>query len=194
MTRENCQMTNEPDKNMTHELKPCPFCESDKQAVFPPTCTEKSVYDPTDRPYPVVQCSGCGAKAVGKNWDQSCKSAWAAWNRRALSAAKGEPVDEEPGETISAYEFMAREFDRLAVLRKMWSADEVANIIRRMAVPSPTENRQAKSEPVAVKALVPSKRLEQLIGSGEATSSETHDMAVELILHRRALASEPAKR
>ena len=32
---------------------------------------------------------------------------------------------------ISPYEFMAREFERLAVLRKMWSAHEVAAIIRR---------------------------------------------------------------
>ena len=32
---------------------------------------------------------------------------------------------------ISPYEWLAREFDRLAILRKMWSAGEVAAIIRR---------------------------------------------------------------
>ncbi|TGQ11196.1 hypothetical protein EN858_14835 [Mesorhizobium sp. M4B.F.Ca.ET.215.01.1.1] len=33
-------------------------------------------------------------------------------------------------ETISPYEWMAQEFDRLAVLRKMWTALEVAATIR----------------------------------------------------------------
>ena len=32
---------------------------------------------------------------------------------------------------ISPYEWMAREFDRLAILRKMWSAHEVAATLRR---------------------------------------------------------------
>ncbi len=32
---------------------------------------------------------------------------------------------------IGPYEFMAREFERLAVLRKMWSANEVAKILRQ---------------------------------------------------------------
>lgn len=40
---------------------------------------------------------------------------------------------------VSAYEFMAREFDRLAILRKMWSGGEVAGIIRRMAIEDPRE-------------------------------------------------------
>lgn len=40
---------------------------------------------------------------------------------------------------ISPYEFMAREFDRLAILRKMWSAGEVAAIIRKHEIPTPPE-------------------------------------------------------
>lgn len=39
---------------------------------------------------------------------------------------------------------------------------------------------------IEVKALVPTERLEQLIGSGDPTSAEVHDMAVELINRRSA--------
>lgn len=51
---------------------------------------------------------------------------------------------QEADETVSAYDFMAQEFDRLAILRKMWGADEVAATIRRMAIPSQTEFRPAE--------------------------------------------------
>jgi hypothetical protein len=37
----------------------------------------------------------------------------------------------DPEETISPYEWLAQEFDRLAILRKMWTALEVAAMIRR---------------------------------------------------------------
>lgn len=50
--------------------------------------------------------------------------------RTALTAAlgaAGEPLADE----ISPYEWMAQEFERLAVLRKMWTALEVAAILRR---------------------------------------------------------------
>lgn len=43
---------------------------------------------------------------------------------------------------ISPYEFMAREFERLAILRKMWSAAEVAKIIRRYDI-----ERQGERDP-----------------------------------------------
>ncbi|WP_457659543.1 hypothetical protein [Sinorhizobium medicae] len=39
---------------------------------------------------------------------------------------------------------------------------------------------------IEVKALVPTGRLDQLIGSVDPTSAEIHDMAVELILWRRS--------
>lgn len=50
----------------------------------------------------------------------------------------------------------------------------------------------AAPQPMAVKALVPSERLEVIFGKGEASPSEVHDMAVELILRRRALTAPPA--
>jgi hypothetical protein len=37
----------------------------------------------------------------------------------------------DPEETTSPYEWLAQEFDRLAILRKMWTALEVAAMIRR---------------------------------------------------------------
>ncbi|ASQ10188.1 hypothetical protein CDO22_17960 [Sinorhizobium meliloti] len=43
-----------------------------------------------------------------------------------------------------------------------------------------------------VKALVPTERLDQLIGSGDPTSAEIHDMAVELILWRRSCLADKA--
>ena len=45
------------------------------------------------------------------------------WERKQIMTAENNE--------ISPYEWMAQEFDRLAVLRKMWSAAEVAAIIRR---------------------------------------------------------------
>jgi hypothetical protein len=46
--------------------------------------------------------------------------------------AASEPVfDADGDEIISPYEWMAQEFERLAVLRKMWTALEVAEVIRR---------------------------------------------------------------
>ena len=42
---------------------------------------------------------------------------------------------------VSPYEWMAQEFDRLAILRKMWSADEVAAILRRHDIERDTQPR-----------------------------------------------------
>lgn len=52
------------------------------------------------------------------------------------------------------------------------------------ALRSPPEPVRDAPEPV--KELVPTQRLDQLIGSGDPSSAEIHDMAVELILRRRA--------
>lgn len=46
----------------------------------------------------------------------------------------------------------------------------------------------------AIKPLVPTERLDQLIGSGDPTSAETHDMAVELILWRQSKAADEIER
>jgi Lar family restriction alleviation protein len=73
------------------DLKPCPFCGSEKQNVFPPTCTIDDPYDPADRAYPIVSCYGCFTDVPGKDWDRSQKTAVEKWNTRAaLSLAKSE--------------------------------------------------------------------------------------------------------
>ena len=61
---------------MTHELKPCPFCGGNARLMRgSPGC----VY---------VKCDGCQATSD----DRFEAVAIAAWNRRALSAAKSEPL------------------------------------------------------------------------------------------------------
>lgn len=64
------------------DLPPCPFCGHTKAFVLKPTCTRASKYDPADRAYPIVKCTLCNAEAHGDNWDQTARSAVAAWNRR----------------------------------------------------------------------------------------------------------------
>jgi len=72
---------------MQSELKPCPFCGSDRFMVLPPTCDRNTPYSAADRAYPVVRCSGCYTDVPGKDFDASSKSAVEAWNRRSLTAA-----------------------------------------------------------------------------------------------------------
>jgi hypothetical protein len=55
----------------------------------------------------------------------------AAENARRIVAASEPVFDADGDEIISPYEWMAQEFERLAVLRKMWTALEVAEVIRR---------------------------------------------------------------
>lgn len=68
---------------MQSELKPCPFCGSDRLMVLPPTCDRDTPYSAADRAYPVVRCSGCYTDVPGKDFDASSKSAVEAWNRRS---------------------------------------------------------------------------------------------------------------
>lgn len=82
-------MTN--DKALEAALLPCPFCGGSDHLVLAPSCTESAPYDPADRAFPIVRCRTCYAEAVGSNWDHSCSTAIAAWNRRA-------PVSALPGE------------------------------------------------------------------------------------------------
>jgi len=65
-------------------LKPCPFCGGADIMVMPPTCKRDSPYDPLDRAMPLARCMAvsCGAEVIGVNWDATCESAIAAWNRR----------------------------------------------------------------------------------------------------------------
>lgn len=51
----------------------------------------------------------------------------------------------EPDE-ISPYEWMAQEFERLAILRKMWTADEVAAILRRYDIERPAASPSSASQ------------------------------------------------
>lgn len=49
--------------------------------LFKPTCDKYTPYDPSHRAFPMVRCS-CGASTSGSDWDESGKTAVAAWNRR----------------------------------------------------------------------------------------------------------------
>ena len=73
------------------ELLPCPFCGKHDEGLrsWPPTCERDASYNPADRGYPVVRCGKCGVEMPGDNWDQSKRSAIAAWNRRALANREG---------------------------------------------------------------------------------------------------------
>ena len=63
---------------MDEQLKPCPFCGSDR--AWPIPCKRGS----QDRLYPIVRCGGCFIDVPGKNDDYSlnCKTAIDAWNTR----------------------------------------------------------------------------------------------------------------
>ncbi len=70
-------------------LEPCPFCGGIDILVIPPNCKRDDPYDTGDHAMPIARCLGCYAEATGENWDATCDSAIAAWNRRAsLSAAE----------------------------------------------------------------------------------------------------------
>ena len=66
---------------MSEELKPCPFCGGTSPLVFPRTCNKDTPYNPADRAFPIVRCSGCYGEAAGSNWSEPA-TAIAAWNRR----------------------------------------------------------------------------------------------------------------
>lgn len=81
---------------MQSELKPCPFCGSDRLMVLPPTCDRNTPYSAADRAYPVVRCSGCYTDVPGKDFDASSKSAVEAWNRRAALSDQERALDWRP--------------------------------------------------------------------------------------------------
>jgi len=71
---------------MSEELKPCPFCGSEKHMAFPPTCDRNTPYNPNDRAFPIIRCGGCFTEVPGKDWDASCKTAGERWNDRIENA------------------------------------------------------------------------------------------------------------
>jgi len=75
-------MTATPAPRAKDALKPCPFCGSCQAFPMGPTCTRTTPYSPADRAYPIVRCLSCYAEAAGKDWDETGRSAIAAWNRR----------------------------------------------------------------------------------------------------------------
>ena len=90
------------------ELLPCPFCGGTDHFIFPPSCTEDAPYNPADRASPLVRCRTCYAEVPGKNWDHSCKTAIAAWNRRSASPSIGRVgVKELEWEPTGSYPFVA---------------------------------------------------------------------------------------
>lgn len=82
------------------QLKPCPFCLGTDARMSPPTCTKRTPYNPADRAFPKVRCP-CGAEKCGDDWDQSGKTAIAAWNRRTQASA--EPVLFVSAEQLAAH-------------------------------------------------------------------------------------------
>lgn len=73
------------------ELKPCPFCGG-CATLHKPTCRPDSEYNPNDRAFPWIICSGCGATVNGDNWDARGYSAVELWSTRAALEQKAEPV------------------------------------------------------------------------------------------------------
>lgn len=61
------------------DLKPCPFCGSERASPIP--ANRKS----PERHYPIVRCMGCFIDVPGKTDDFSldCRTAVTTWNRRA---------------------------------------------------------------------------------------------------------------
>lgn len=65
------------------QLKPCPFCGTPDPDYLPPTCKKDDPYDPLDRLYPSLRCTGCGCEVFGDNEDFSGVSAARRWEARA---------------------------------------------------------------------------------------------------------------
>jgi hypothetical protein len=78
---------------MQSELKPCPFCGSDKHMLLSPTCDRSTPYNPADRAFPVVRCGGCYTDVPGRDFDACGKSAIEAWNRRAAISDQERAVE-----------------------------------------------------------------------------------------------------
>jgi hypothetical protein len=94
-------MTTEAQAQAREALLPCPFCGERNAVVLSPTCDRKTPYNPADRAFPVVRCASCDVEVPGKDWDQSCKSAIAAWNRRPHpDAPAGDHRCHECGEAV----------------------------------------------------------------------------------------------
>lgn len=88
---------------MSEELKPCPFCGGTSPLVFPRTCNKDTPYNPADRAFPIVRCSGCYGEAAGSNWSEPA-TAIAAWNRRTDPLAASHQRLKEALERIAAIE------------------------------------------------------------------------------------------
>jgi Lar family restriction alleviation protein len=71
---------------MNHDLKPCPFCGSEDQVVFPPSLTiDDTKTKKPGRFYSEIHCRDCGAGLTGPNFDQDCKQVVALWNKRTIT-------------------------------------------------------------------------------------------------------------
>lgn len=94
---------------MQSELKPCPFCGSDKHMLLSPTCDRSTPYNPADRAFPIIRCGGCYTDVPGRDFDASGKSAVEAWNRRSALSDQERAVEVkpllDPHDFASSYEF-----------------------------------------------------------------------------------------
>ena len=68
------------------DLKPCPFCGSEKISVYPQTCRQTDPERAGDRAFPMARCGKCFAEVGGENFPDrfgEVESAIKNWNTRA---------------------------------------------------------------------------------------------------------------
>lgn len=86
------------------ELLPCPFCGGEAQPCGP-TAKPSDPKEHGGRFFPVVRCNKCWAEVMGKDHDESCKSAITAWNTRAREVDGGEKGVGEPRAWLYEFEY-----------------------------------------------------------------------------------------
>lgn len=74
-------------------LAACPFCGSDEARLYPPTCTVRDEYNPSDRLHPIVRCGHCYAEVPGDDGDKKGATAVRHWNHRPTPGLTVERVE-----------------------------------------------------------------------------------------------------
>lgn len=105
-------------------LLPCPFCGGEP-SMFPPTCKKSDKYDARDRAFPEIRC--CRVIVQGQDWDQSCRTAIAAWNTRTSAAS----LRDEDARDAARYRFIREIFD----LKFARNTDDYLVMVGELATP-----------------------------------------------------------
>lgn len=191
------------------ELKPCPFCGGDAERV--------DIAEGENAGGSCISCTACQASG---NVEFGYKENFVSnWNRRAShNRERGEvkqlewkflstpPSGEEYASTslgtyfielgykrfpVKLHSYQLGTYDTLEEAKAAAQADYESRI-RSCLLDKPEAGKgEGEALKAEVKALVPTERLDQLIGSVDPTSAEIHDMAVELILWRQSKPAEP---